>query len=80
MSHDTIFHLTLKISFQVNAYVFLLKCRFASQHVSSAKQNYLPSFTQRDLKMRSQSHIGSVEPPSSPCQQGVYSANSHTAP
>lgn len=79
ISHDTIFHLTLKILFPVNAYVFLLECGFASQCVSSAKKNNLPSFTQRDLKMRSQSRTGSIQPPSSPCQQGVYSANSHTS-
>lgn len=69
----------LKILFPVNTYVFLLEYGFASQCVSSAKKNNLPSFTQRDLKMRSQSHISSIQPPSSPCQQWVYSANSHTS-
>lgn len=67
------------ILFPVNSYFFLLKCDFASQCVSSAKKSNLPPFTQRDLKKRSQSSIGSTQPPSSPCQQGVYSVNSHTS-
>lgn len=49
----TLFHLSLEILFPFNTYFFLLVCGFASQCVSSEKKNHLPSFTQRDLKMRS---------------------------
>lgn len=75
----TLFQLSLEILFPFNTDIFLHKYGFASQCVLSAKQNNLPSFTQRDLKMRSQSPISSIQPPSSPCQQGVCSANSHTS-
>lgn len=43
------------------------------------RKKKLPSFTQRDLQMRSHSCISSIQPPSSPCQQGHCSANSHTS-
>lgn len=33
----------------------------------------------KGLKMRSQPPISSIQPPSSPCQHGVCSANSHTS-
>lgn len=59
--------------------IFFFSNAALPRNVSLAKKNNLPSFTQRDLKRRSQARVGSRQPPSAPCQQGVDSANSHTS-